>query len=867
MSEQNSSVPKTIFRKDYSVPEFLIPQVYLEFILANDYTLVNSKLSITKNKASEKSSPKLVLNAQKMEIVSVSLDAVAAQWTFENDLLEIFNVPDECIVEISNKILPQDNKSLEGLYKSSHMFCTQCEPEGFRGITPFVDRPDVMSSYTVKIIANKKNYPILLSNGNPIESGDMDSGKHFVTWQDPFAKPCYLFALVAGDLAYVSDNFKTKSNRDVALKIYVDKGNEDRCDWAMDSLKRSMAWDEEVFDLEYDLDIFNIVAVDDFNFGAMENKSLNIFNSAAVLANAATATDANFERIEGIVAHEYFHNWTGNRVTCRDWFQLTLKEGLTVFRDNEFSSDMNSRAVYRINTVRSLKDRQFVEDSGPMAHAIRPDSYIEINNFYTATVYEKGAEVIRMVHTLIGADAFRKGINRYFELFDGQAVTCDDFLQAMAEASGYDFTQFKNWYSHSGTPEVSATGNWNNDEYTLKITQNSNPPFQFPLVVGLVNKKGDDIFAQKTLVISEAEQSFVFENVTEEVIASINRGFSAPIKLTTNLSEEELYFLFANDNDPFNQFETGQQLANNCLNKLISQYQNNQEFTVDTRFVNAVAQVLSNDSLDPSFRAEMLSLPSITTLTENMDICDFDAANEAQDFLRLTIANAHKDIFKKYYHNMTDNEYQINATAFGRRYLKGSCLSYLMTIDDAEAQQLCTRQFSSANNMTDKITALNLLCNSYSTERQIALDSFYEKWKDDPLVMNKWFTVQAFSKREDTLETVKKLAYDPAFDAQNPNKVRALFGSFSSGNLRRFHTISGEGYRYIADKILEIDNFNPSVASGLSGSFKKCAKLDDIRKPLMITELKRILAKEGLSSDVYEIVSKTLTSAEKTLGA
>lgn len=872
------TTPKTIYLKNYKKPEYLIPELYLDFIINEDFTTVKSKLQVEAN-YDEKLVQPLELHGEKLQLMSVLIDGqevAETEYTLTDEQLTLTPPVKNFTLEIETRIEPQNNKALEGLYQSGDIFCTQNEPEGFRKITYFLDRSDVMSVYTTRIEADKSKYPILLSNGNKTDEGDLADGRHFVVWNDPFKKPSYLFALVAGDLAKVEDSYKTVSGRNVKLEIFVDHGNEDRSQHALDSLKKAMKWDEDVFGLEYDLDIYMIVAVDAFNMGAMENKGLNIFNTSCALANTKTATDSNFQTIEAIIAHEYFHNWTGNRVTCRDWFQLTLKEGLTVFRDQEFSMDMTSRTVKRIEEVSYLRNSQFTEDSGPTAHPIKPASYIEINNFYTPTVYRKGAEVIRMIHTLIGKDNFRKGMDKYFELFDGQAVTTEDFVHSMELGSGMDLTQFKNWYCQAGTPrlDVSSSYDASTQEYTLNVKQWCPPtaecdekkPFHMPLRLGLLDSQGNDmplslkegsLLRGDTFELNEAEHSFVFTGITEKPVPSLLREFCAPVILNYAYSNEELAFLLANDNDEFNRYEAGQRLATVELESLIDAIKSGEEFRINEKVLEAFGKLIKDDSVDISFKAEALILPSVTNLVERMDVCDYEGAFTAREALRNALAIRYEEELKAIY-KATDikAEYSIDPKEVGRRRMKNTALAYLTSLGTKQHISLAGEQFSKADNMTDEVAALGVLSDFDNDVANDAVDKFYDKWKEDTLVMNKWFAVIASSKRPGILAKVKELESCPAYDSQNPNKIRSLVGSYA-GNVQ-FHAANGEGYEYLADKIIEIDSFNPSMSAGLSKCFRKYAKMDSDRQALMKQHMERILAVGDISKDVYEIISKTL---------
>ncbi len=856
IANKKNQQPKAILLKDYLPPAFLIPETQLHFSIEEHHTRVKSSLSIHRNPERE-GTHALVLNGERLTLLSVKIDGrplTPGEYVVTDETLTIDYAPDRFVLEIETQIDPAHNRSLEGLYRSRGIYCTQCEAHGFRKITYFLDRPDVLSRFTVTIKGKESELPVMLSNGNQVGHYKLSDDQVCVIWKDPFPKPAYLFALVAGDLALVEDHFMTESGRKVTLRIFVEKGSEDRCGHAMTSLKKSMRWDEQVYGREYDLDIFHIVAVDDFNFGAMENKSLNIFNSAYVLASTETATDAEFEGIESVVAHEYFHNWTGNRITCRDWFQLTLKEGLTVFRDEEFSADMNSRPVKRIDTVRYLRDVQFPEDAGPNKHPIQPKSYIEINNFYTATVYSKGAEIIRMLHTFLGKEGFRKGTDLYFERFDGQAVTCDDWIAVMAESSGRDFSAFKRWYSQAGTPHVAVSMEYDSKEklVTLNVTQEcgENKPFTFPLSIGLHDRSsGKEVLSTQVLTVTECEHSFTFKGIEEKPIPSLLRNFSAPVKLRYPYTEEELGLLLMHDKDPFNRYEAGQRLAKRTL---LGGNPPSDEV------LSAFGKVLGDGALDPALRAETLILPTVTALIEEMDVADFDAADGARENFVLALAERHEGLFLKWYEGLSDDPATaIDASAMGRRRLKNICLSYLSKIPEGKYAALVQTQYAKAGNMTDRLAALKLLCDQPSEATQHALTDYLTRWGEDPLTMNKWFTVQAGSRREDVLDVVKQLERHSSYSVENPNKIRALIGCFTR-NLVRFHAADGSGYEYLADKILEIDRFNHNVAGRLATAFKHFAKMEPSRKELMRTHLERLLAAEGISKDVYEIVSKTL---------
>ncbi|MNO57739.1 Aminopeptidase N [compost metagenome] len=879
--------PKVIYLKDYQAPEYLIDETNLTFELYEDHTLVHAQLVMRRNPERGDGLPPLVLDGQQLELQWVALDdrvLEEGEYQLDENHLTLQPTAKNFTVDSTVRIHPESNTALEGLYKSGKMFCTQCEAEGFRKITYYLDRPDVMSSFTTTVSAEQHAYPVLLSNGNPVASGSEEGGRHWATWQDPFKKPAYLFALVAGDLWAVEDSFTTMSQREVALRIYVEPENIDKCQHAMDSLKKSMRWDEEVYGREYDLDIFMIVAVNDFNMGAMENKGLNIFNSSCVLAKAETATDAAHQRVEGVVAHEYFHNWSGNRVTCRDWFQLSLKEGFTVFRDSEFSADMNSRTVKRVEDVAFLRTNQFAEDAGPMAHPVRPDSFIEISNFYTLTVYEKGSEVVRMIHTLVGVEGFRKGTDLYFERHDGQAVTCDDFVKAMEDANGVDLTQFKRWYSQSGTPRLAVEESYDAAarSYTLTFHQScpatpgqpSKQPFVIPLEMGLLGSAGQPLPLRlqgedaavgdnRVLAITELEQSFTFLDLDEKPLPSLLRGFSAPIKLSFPYSRDQLMFLMQHDSDGFNRWEAGQQLSVQVLQELIGQHQRGEALKLDQRLVEAFRTLLLDSSLDQAMVAEMLSLPSEAYLTEISDEADVEAIHAAREFARKQLADAlHEPLWQRYQDNRVasrETPYVAEAAHIARRSLQNIALSYLMLSGRPQVLEACLEQYQHCDNMTERLTALAVLVNSaFEAEKAKALEMFADYFKDDPLVMDQWFSVQAGSTLPGGLERVQALMEHPAFTLKNPNKIRALIGAFANQNLVNFHRADGAGYRFLADQVITLNALNPQIASRLLAPLTRWRKYAPARQALMRGELERILASGELSSDVYEVVSKSL---------
>lgn len=869
--------PKIIKLEDYRPSAFLISDVYLTFHLHETETLVKSRLNIYRNPDFGEGLGDLVLNGEELKFVSAKINGAQLSpkdYSLSEEGLIIPVKEDVFILEIENIINPSANTTLQGLYRSQGMFCTQNEPEGFRRITYFLDRPDVMAKYKTKIIADKEKYPILLSNGNPISSGDLENGTHFVEWEDPFVKPSYLYALVAGDLGLVQDEYTTGTNRNIDLRIYCEKGNEDKCHHAMASLKKSMKWDEDVFGLEYDLDIFMIVAVDAFNMGAMENKGLNIFNSSAVLASPKIATDMNYHRIESIVAHEYFHNWTGNRVTCRDWFQLTLKEGLTVFRDQEFSADMNSRAVQRIQDVQMLKDRQFVEDDGPTAHSIRPEKYMEINNFYTATIYEKGAEVIRMIHTLLGSEGFRKGMDKYFELYDGQAVTCEDFVSSMERANMVDLSQFKTWYSQWGTPRIEVTDSYNEDNKTLelKITQSSpsgSGPLYFPFKVGLLNKDGEEItlklkvgddsqLDKGVLLIKNREEKFIFENISHRPILSLNRDFSAPVKIEWKQSYEDMAYLMAHDSNAFNRYEASQGLALKIILGLTEKIVAKEDLKLDEIYLNAFEKLLIDEKMDLSHKALCISLPSMNVILQDQNPMEFEASFKAREFVKRSLAEKLHGSFLALYNKFsTSKEYSLNTQDVGERAIKNTLLNYLMCQETKEVEEVCFNQFENAGNMTDEMASLQCLAHHENDKREEALDSFFKKWKNEQLVMEKWLAVQGSSPLDDTFERVLSLEDSSIFDKTIPNLTRALWGSFAA-NVVHFHHKSGRGYHLIADKILTMDPINPQVSSQLAKAFRHYKKVNEKNAELMKVQLERILATPNISKNLLEIVGKTL---------
>nr|VFJ47746.1 MAG: aminopeptidase N [Candidatus Kentron sp. DK] len=888
---------KTTYRKDYTPPDYFIDDVDLHFDLGEEETTVTSRLAVRRNPARIGQCPPegvpLILDGRDLVPDSVAMDdrtLAAEEYAVDAEHLTIFPVPERFVLRIVNRIRPRNNTALEGLYTSGGNFCTQCEAEGFRKITFFLDRPDVLARYTTTIVADRRRYPVLLSNGNPVDRGELDRGRHWVRWEDPFRKPCYLFALVAGDLACFSGRFTTRSGKVKRLSLYVQHHNIDKCEHAMASLGKAMAWDEAVFGLEYDLDEYMIVAVDDFNMGAMENKGLNVFNSRYVLARPETATDEDYAAIEEVIAHEYFHNWTGNRVTCRDWFQLSLKEGLTVFRDQEFSSDQVNRSIKRIRDVRILRESQFAEDSGPMAHPVRPESYQEISNFYTATIYNKGAEVIRMMRTLLGETGFVRGIALYLERHDGEAATIEDFVAAMEEAGGVDLGLFRRWYTQAGTPEVTAEGFYDGTagSYTLKLSQSlpsrpgqpatSRAPFPIPIRLGLLDGEGGELpltlagedegspdAGQRTrvLLLREAVASFRFTGIPRPPVPSLLRGFSAPVTLRMERGNEELAFLLANDTDPFARWDAGQTLAIRLMLDLVADHRAGRALSLPEPFVRAFRKTLEGANPDQALIAEILTLPTEITLGMRMrDGIDPDAIHQVRRFVHRELARALREPLLAGFHaNKIDAPYRYDPRLAGKRRLKNVCLGFLMALADSESQTLCREQFHGADNMTDTLAALALLAHSEHVapkERRAVLTAFENRWRQDALVLDKWFSVQAASPLPDTLGVVTGLMGHEAFSLRNPNKVRALIGAFCQRNQARFHEADGSGYRFLADRVWELDAMNPQIAAGLLGAMSRWRAFDTARQEMMSGEIGRILAKPGLSRDAREIASKML---------
>ena len=873
---------KTILLKDYRPSAYLIEEVALWIDLFEERARVCSRLVCRRNEQTASAAP-LVLQGRNLALKSLVLDGVALsqdQYRLDEETLTILLAPERFVLAVETEIYPQSNTSLDGLYRSSGNFCTQCEAEGFRKITYFLDRPDVLARYEVIITAEQQRYPVLLANGNLLEAGELPEGRHYARWQDPYPKPSYLFAMVAGNLARIADTFLTRSGRAVALEIYVEAHNQDRCAHAMASLIKAMRWDEETFGLEYDLAQYMIVAVDDFNMGAMENKGLNVFNAKYVLARPDTATDADYEGIEAVIAHEYFHNWTGNRVTCRDWFQLSLKEGLTVFRDQQFTADQVSAAVKRIHDVRLLRNVQFPEDDGPMAHPVRPDSYLEINNFYTVTIYEKGAEIIRMLHTLLGPELFRQGLALYLTRHDGQAATTDDFIQAMAEVSGRDLAQFKRWYTQAGTPRLVVQSKYDAQTRTCTLSlaqstpatagQPEKEPLHIPVALALLDSQGRELplichqrqgEAERGLFeLRGARESLRFEAVAEKPRLSLLRNFSAPLKVEYACTEEELLFLFRHDQDPFNRWEAGQCLASRLLLGLVADFRHNRPLVLEERFIAACAGLLEEEGgLEKAFLTLLLTLPSEEYLAEQMAIVDIEAIHAARTFARQTLARSLRPLWEKTYQvNRATGPYRYEPGLAGQRALRNLCLAYLMTIEDEAAVKLTLAQFRGADNMTDQLAAFAALVHTARPERRQVMADFYQQWQNDSLVLDKWFAAQATAPLPETLAEVQGLMGHPAFQLKNPNKVRALVGSFAAGNPLCFHEPSGRGYTFLAEQILALDPLNPQIAARLAARLGRGARYDENRRALMRAQLERLAASPSLSRDVYEVVSKSL---------
>ena len=874
-----TDISQTIYRNDYTPPAYLVDTVELGFDLDPARTVVANRLTMRRNPAG--SGSQIDLYGENIALVALRMNGATLgkrQYRIDGNMLHIPNAPDAVVLEIETTCAPGLNTTLNGLYCSNDNFFTQCEAEGFRAITYFPDRPDVMAVYTVMLRADKEKYPVLLSNGNLIEEGDLGDGRHYAKWEDPFPKPSYLFALVAARLVCQEEQFKLADGRTALLQVWVEDGNLDKTDYAMQSLKHSIRWDEERFGLELDLDRFMIVAVSDFNMGAMENKGLNIFNTKYVLANPRVATDVDFAGIEAVVGHEYFHNWTGNRVTCRDWFQLSLKEGLTVFRDQEFSADMigtdSGRAVTRIDQVRTLRQAQFPEDAGPMAHPVRPDSFVEINNFYTVTIYEKGAEVVRMYQTLIGRDLFRKGMDLYFERHDGQAVTCDDFRAAMADASGRDLSQFERWYSQAGTPVVKAETAYDAEAgvYTLTLSQScpatpgqpNKLPFHIPVAVGLLDANGRDMKlgsngATAVLELTQHQQTFTFNGVKELPTPSLLRDFSAPVVLEYDYTDEQLLHLFKHDSDAVNRWEAGQRLAMGRLLALTDAIEEGVTPTIDDTFIEAMRRLLTDSKLDAAFREQALLLPSETIIAERLKVVNPHAIHTARQFLRAAIGDAlRKELTAQYHANLTPGPYSPDAVAAGKRGLKNLCLSYLNAAPDAASQHLAQAQFNEAGNMTDRVAALQALLHAQAAGAHAALHAFYTEFAGEALVVDKWFAMQAAAPDND-VGAIRDLMRHKAFNIKNPNRARSLIFNFCGGNASQFHALDGSGYDFWAEQVIALDVLNPQVASRLARVMDRWRRYTPQLQRHMKQALQRVADVKKLSSDVREVISKALS--------
>lgn len=868
----------TYYRKDYQQPTFWVKSVDLAFMIEPEHTIVKATINFSKNPNGI--SNRLRLNGVDLELLELKVDGKKLSHTdyeLNREELILDDMPERFQLQSKVKIYPSTNTALEGLYQSGEFFLTQCEAQGFRKITFYPDRPDVLAPFTVTIIADRHRYPVLLSNGNHLMDGKLSSGRHYVKWQDPHPKPSYLFALVAGDLEYIEDHYRTQDGLDVQLRIYTESKNIDACGFAMKSLINAMQWDEERFDLAYDLEQFNIVVTDDFNMGAMENKGLNIFNSKCVLAKPETATDDDFIAIEAIIGHEYFHNWTGNRVTCKDWFQLSLKEGLTVFRDQEFTSDMQSPAVKRIEDVRHLRAAQFAEDAGPMSHSVRPDSYMEINNFYTLTVYEKGAQVVRMYHTLLGEKGFQKGIKLYFQRHDGEAVSCNDFRRAMADANGVDLTQFELWYAQNGTPEVTVETAYDSTLKQFKIRCQQQQPASYrqqtpwqamhiPMRTALYDKNGKVLSLneqqdqQLVLEITEMEQEFVFENIAQRPTASLFQDFSAPVTVKHQQSAETLAFLMRHDQDSFNRWDAAQKMQTAVILQKYQALQQDQDYRLPNHLKDAFRHVLIDSSSDPGLIAEAITLPTLKGMIVNLNEVEVQRLYQAKQWLvKQLVDQLHVELLSVYNQNYAHDAYQVTPEQVGKRRLKNRCLWYLMHRQQAEIHELCLQQYQQAGNYTDRITALTLLVHHQAENHQQLLDDYYQQWQDNPLMINRWLSIQA-TKPKDALKTVNQLLQHSGFSLKNPNAVRSLIGAFCAANLTQFHAADGSGYRFLADQVIELDTINPQIAARMVSLFNDYRQFNPKTQQQIQTELNRIHQLETLSPNVFEIVDKALSS-------
>lgn len=873
--------PQPTYLKDYQPPVFLIDEVDLEFDLQENFTLVHSHLHIRHNRLSDQTNNDLVLNGESLILESIYLDGERLpkeRYQITDRFLKIFNLPYKFDLNITTKIFPQQNTALSGLYYSSGKYCTQCEAEGFRRITYYLDHPDVLSRFTTKIIADEKQYPYLLSNGNLVDSGKLEYGRHWVKWEDPFKKPSYLFALVAGDFDVADDHFVTQSDRDVTLKIYVDKGYGDQVDHALFSLKEAMRWDEKAYGREYDLDIYMIVAISDFNMGAMENKGLNIFNTKYILAKPETANDDDYINILSVIGHEYFHNWSGNRVTCRDWFQLSLKEGLTIFRDQSFSEDTLSPAVMRIHEVNQLRETQFPEDAGPLAHPVRPDSYIEINNFYTATVYNKGAEVLRMLQTILGKDLFRKGMDLYFARHDGQAVTIEDYIKAMEDVSGIDLMQFRLWYAQAGTPQVTVSAEYNLLQKTYTLTfqqmcpetpgQTHKQPMFIPIKLSLFNQTDqptplqldqEELSFEKVLHLTKETQTFQFNNIDAKPIPSLLRNFSAPVILNFPYADSELLFLFKHDTDPFNRFEAIQKYILRRLLNAIQVYQTKKQVEIPKELIHIIGFVLEQPIDDLFLLSEMLAFPSERYIGEQMAVIDVESIHFVRELFLKEIAHQLQNEFLQCYQQYHSTQpLQFDIAEIGKRQFKNRCLQYLLMLPIFAELAMEQFQQNLTINMTNTQAALIALSHIVSPFREKALNDFYQTWKNDALVIDKWLSIQASSKLPDTLQEVQKLIHHESFDIKNPNKVYALIGTFGNRNAMQFHATNGEGYIFLREMVEQLDDLNPQVSARMVKPLTMWKRYDSTRQMIMTKQLSNLLQNTKISSDLYELVSKSL---------
>lgn len=873
---------KIKYLKDYKKPDYKIRTVDLTFDLDEQNTTVKSVLHLVADYDVPKGGHSLVLDGRELELKSIKIDGEAVDeraYSLDDESLTIYNPPADFKLEIETVIHPKANTKLEGLYVSNGTFCSQNEPEGFRRITYFLDHPDVMSVYTTTLIADKSKYPVMLSNGNPIKEETLPDGKTAVTWFDPFPKPCYLFCVVVGDLGSIHDTYTTKSGRLVKLGLYVEHGEEPKAEWGLESLKRAMKWDEDVYGLEYDLDRFNIVAVSDFNMGAMENKGLNLFNSSCALADPVTATDTDFAHVEGVIAHEYFHNWSGDRVTARDWFNLSLKEGLTVYRDQEFSRDMRGRTLGRINDVFALRTFQFPEDAGPLAHSVRPESYVEINNYYTATVYDKGAEVIRMYERLLGKETFIKGNQLYFERHDGQAVTIDDYAKCMEDVSGKDLTLFKRWYSQAGTPTVYAEGKYDGKAktYTLTLRQETKPtpnqpeklPFVIPLGIGLIGKDGKDMPLQlqgekepqgtsRVIVLDKDSDVFTFVNVAEQPVLSGNRDFTAPIHFVMDYTDAERLHQARCDSDLFNRWDAFQQYGVEQILNMVKDIQNGKEPTLPEAYFDVWESYLTDKTLDKGFVARAITLPQENYLADQMDVVDVDAIHKARYFVKQALAKRfEKELRAVYDENNSDAEYTPSPEQSARRALKNMALSFLG--DLGTNNELVEKQYAQANNMTDKLAAMNIASNSKNPKREAIMDDFYQTYKNEKAAVNKWIFTNACADRPDAVNVVRKLLTHPAFNIKNPNNVRSLMGGFAY-NQTEFHKLDGSGYDFAVEMAYKMDDMNPQMAAHMVKPLTRWKRFDAKRQEMMKKALEKVLEKKNLSKNVYELVTKSLAA-------